>query len=296
MERAILELFRSHNGNATWQQLLDAGLTPAKIKHGAATGELTRMFPRVYAYGDPELIPLCREAAALLSLGSGAVLSHASAAAVWELTPAMPGPIHVTMVRRPRRRPGIRVHRVYHLDPRDVGIRSNLAVTSLSRTVIDFAAESSTIEVERVMAEAVAKERTTFERELRQALGRIPANHPGAAVITGLLERDGAALTRSEGERALRRLLRQAGLPQPVSNAKLYGVEPDLFWPEHALVVEFDGYPFHSSRASFERDRRRDQLLAAHGITVMRLTGRQLRDEPLAVIARIAQGLATRAA
>ena len=69
MERAILKLFRDHNGNASWQHLLDAGLTPAKIKHRAATGELTRMFPGVYAHGDPALIPFCHEAAALLSLG-----------------------------------------------------------------------------------------------------------------------------------------------------------------------------------------------------------------------------------
>lgn len=61
-------------------------------------------------------------------------------------------------------------------------------------------------------------------------------------------------------------------------------------------MVEVDGYAFHGDRAAFERDRRRDQLLTAHGLRVIRVTWRQLQSEPLAVIARIAQALARGAA
>jgi very-short-patch-repair endonuclease len=36
--------------------------------------------------------------------------------------------------------------------------------------------------------------------------------------------------------------------------------------------VEVDGYGVHGHRAAFERDRRRDQVLAAAGYTVLRVT------------------------
>ena len=58
------------------------------------------------------------------------------------------------------------------------------------------------------------------------------------------------------------------------------------------LVVEVDGYAFHSSRAAFESDRRRDAELGTLGLRVMRVTWRQIVDEPQALIARLATALA----
>jgi very-short-patch-repair endonuclease len=56
-------------------------------------------------------------------------------------------------------------------------------------------------------------------------------------------------------------------------------------------VVEVDGYAFHSSARSFERDRRRDAILEAAGYRVMRVRWKQLIEEPIAVAVRIAQAL-----
>jgi very-short-patch-repair endonuclease len=55
--------------------------------------------------------------------------------------------------------------------------------------------------------------------------------------------------------------------------------------------VEVDGHAYHSSRVAFERDRRRDQRFVAAGYRVVRVTWRQLQNEPFAVIARVAQAL-----
>jgi very-short-patch-repair endonuclease len=44
-------------------------------------------------------------------------------------------------------------------------------------------------------------------------------------------------------------------------------------------------------RAAFERDRVRDQRLAAHGYVVVRVTWRRLVGEPMAVVVRLAQAL-----
>ena len=63
-------------------------------------------------------------------------------------------------------------------------------------------------------------------------------------------------------------------------------------WREARLIVEVDGYAFHSSRSAFERDRRRDAALAGSGWRVVRVTWRQLTDEPEAVVATLAAALA----
>jgi very-short-patch-repair endonuclease len=101
-------------------------------------------------------------------------------------------------------------------------------------------------------------------------------------------------LTRSEAEEMLLALVRDADLPLPLVNQRLHGFEVGFHWPQAALVVEVDGFAFHSSRAAFERDRVRDARLQAARIEVMRVTWRQLEHEPLAVVARIAQALVRR--
>ncbi|MBV9838606.1 MAG: hypothetical protein JO156_10815 [Solirubrobacterales bacterium] len=49
--------------------------------------------------------------------------------------------------------------------------------------------------------------------------------------------------------------------------------------------------PWSGNRAAFERDRRRDQILTAHGYRVIRITWRQLTREPFAVVVRVAAAL-----
>ena len=62
------------------------------------------------------------------------------------------------------------------------------------------------------------------------------------------------------------------------------------------MIVETDGWAAHGHRRAFERDRARDAELAALGYIVVRVTWRQLHDEPLRVVTRVAQVLARRTA
>jgi very-short-patch-repair endonuclease len=86
-------------------------------------------------------------------------------------------------------------------------------------------------------------------------------------------------------------LIRAAKLPPPRTNTPVAGFEADFVWPEHKLIVEFDGYQFHGHRQAFERDRRRDQAHVAAGYRVIRVTWRQLEHEPYTVVAAIAMAL-----
>jgi hypothetical protein len=54
-----------------------------------------------------------------------------------------------------------------------------------------------------------------------------------------------------------------------------------------------DGFRFHSTRRAFEHDRRKDLNLQAAGRATMRITWRQIEDEPYMVVAWLAGALAT---
>jgi very-short-patch-repair endonuclease len=69
----------------------------------------------------------------------------------------------------------------------------------------------------------------------------------------------------------------------------------DFLWRVERLIVETDGWASHRGRATFEHDRRRATELAIQGYEVMRITWRQVRDEPATVAAAIRSRLRVRA-
>ena len=74
------------------------------------------------------------------------------------------------------------------------------------------------------------------------------------------------------------------------------GYEVDAYWPAHRLIVEVDGYRFHSGRQAFERDRRKDAALQAAGNRVVRVTWSRLTNEPYSLSAQFGALLAVRPA
>lgn len=291
-DHAIAQIAAAQYGIVARAQLIASGLGRGAIDHRLANARLHRVHRGVYAVGHPALAPLAREFAAVLACGEGAVLSHRSAAHVWELHPAGDGDVDVTVASRDcGRRPGLRVHRTGELDPRDVRRRHRIPITAPARTLLDLAEVVPYRELERAVDEAQARglaRRKELLRLLARARGR-----RGVARLRALLDREeGPALTRSEAEERLLALVRAACLPTPAVNARIAGYEVDFLWRDERLVVEVDGYAFHSGRRAFERDRLRDADLQAIGFRVVRVTWRQIVDEPEALIARLAQALA----
>jgi very-short-patch-repair endonuclease len=263
----------------SYAQLLGCGLTSHAIEHRAATGRLHRVHRGVYAVGHASLPPLGPEVAALLALGPAAVLSHRSAAVVWELLPPRTGPVEVTVVdaRRASRR-GIVVHSTAALPPRDRTRRKDLPLTSAVRTLIDIAHSP---ELEPALSHALLKRLVRPDELLER----------GGPAIRALLE-GGPTPSRSELERRLLALVGAAGLPRPETNVWIGRWEVDALWRTQRLVAEVDGYAFHASRAQFERDRARDADLQAAGYRVIRLTWRQVTGERERIAARLAAALA----
>ena len=81
--------------------------------------------------------------------------------------------------------------------------------------------------------------------QLVAAIERGP-HRAGVALVRAILGQPGGPRrTRSDGERAMLRLIRAAGLPTPLTNHPVAGFDADFFWPEVGLIVEVDGGDFH---------------------------------------------------
>lgn len=196
----------------------------------------------------------------------GAALSHHSAAALWQLLPPGNGVVNVSVpgTGGKKGRRNVHVHRSRTLDSATVTSHRGIPVTTPVRTIEDLRRAAST----RGCPAAI------FAWELRRAIRQAEV----LGLVTGaenLTKR-----TRSDLELLFLRLCRRHGLPRPEVNAKLGSIEVDFLWRERRLIVETDGYRYHRGKEAFEDDRARDLKLRELGYEVIRLTYRQVIDQP----------------
>jgi very-short-patch-repair endonuclease len=267
----------------TITQLQAAGISKHAVARRVASGWLTRLHRGVYLVG-PLPAPFSAEMAAVLACGRTALLSHHSAAAIWGFRPPHEGDVHVTVQGRDARPLGVTVHRTK--DPVQAALHHGLPLTTPARTLLDLAPLLPQRDLDRAVEQAQVLNLTD-----RATLLRCSKNRRGAPILKRALHHE-PRLTRSEAEQRLLALIRAAGLPLPRSNVRLHGHEVDFLWPAQRLIVEVDGFAYHSTREAFERDRRRDAGLQALGYRVIRLTWRQIVHEPEATVARVATLLA----
>jgi very-short-patch-repair endonuclease len=285
-----VRLAARQNGVVSRRQLLAAGVPSGVIRGRVRAGAMTRIHRGVYQVG-PVAAPRAREMAACLACGPTATLGHWTAASLWMMVRvARRHPIDVVVTDGKRARPGLRVHRALAL-PSDERTRlDGVPVTTPARTLMDLAATARPRTLERAFADALDRGLTTAA-DVQGLLDRHPGR-PGTRGLRVILASGTPHLTRPEAEERFLRLIRRAGIERPETNHRVAGYEVDFFWPDARVIVEIDGAPYHTSPGAFERDRRRDSILAARGYQVVRITWRQLVDEPLAVAVRVARVLA----
>lgn len=293
MNPFVFDRAARQHGVVTRAQLAQDGVAGHRVDYRLRTGLLTRIHRGVYRVG-PATTPLMREMAAVLACGPDAVLSHGSAAGLWEIAPRRPPPepVHVSVPRRNRRPgPGVRAH-FAQIDADERTQRVGIPVTGVPRTLLDLSAEWAALEVEAALARAVARGLVDVG-DVRATLGRHAGRVGSQTLRAALVRLDGPTLTRSEAERRLLRLLRKAEIARPRVNGRVEGLEVDFAWPDQRVAVEIDGFEFHGGRGAFERDRERDAVLTAAGWRVIRVTWRQLDRSPEAFLVRLAATLAS---
>jgi very-short-patch-repair endonuclease len=277
----IAALAERQHGVLARAQLLHAGFSARMLDHRVAMRRLHVVHLGVYAVGHTSLPMDGRRMAATLAGGRDAVLSHRSAAAAWGLLSSEY--LELTTPSR-RARPGIRIHRS-RLAPDEVTTVRGIPVTGLSRTLLDLATVLPRERVERAANEAEVQG-LSDSLSLDDIVARYPRRH-GVRTIRAILEQlqAGPIVTHSELEARFLGFIRKTGLPSPSFNTHLLGFECDCVWRDQRVVVELDGRATHDTFAAFERDRARDRALAAGGWRTVRITWRQLHEQPESIAA-----------
>jgi Protein of unknown function (DUF559) len=211
-------------------------------------------------------------------------LSHWSAAALWAIWRREWRAIEITVTGNRRGCAGVHVHRVT-LPADELTVHDGIPVTTPARTLLDLAAILTPHELERAANEAEVR-RLTSPTSLEALVARYPGR-PGTPAIKALLDdrRIGEHVTREELEHRFVAVLDDHGIPRPHTNADLAlhdgsWIKPDCHWRRANLIVELDGGATHHTRHAFERDRARDRKAVVSGYRVVRITWRQLHDEP----------------
>jgi very-short-patch-repair endonuclease len=228
--------------------------------------------------------------AAVLYIGSGAVLSHGSAAALWGFGVERNGRIEVSVPNSAGRRlRSIDVHRRPRLRECDTTTREGIPVTGVVRTLVDVAGRMEPPRLERAINEADKLELIDPET-LLSALDKY-AHQGGVARLRRVLDRRAFRLTDSELERRFLRLVEASGLPVPETGVRLNGFKVDFHWPDLGLVVETDGLRYHRTPAQQTRDHLRDQAHAAAGLATVHFTHEQVRFESQHVRETLAEAI-----
>ena len=215
--------------------------------------------------------------AAVLACGDGAVLSGRAAGRLLGLIRGRTDPEPQVTAPKQRQIEGIDTHCERNGSPRDRMTWNRIPVTTPARTLVDLAAVVSAAELARAVHQAGIKHGTTPE-DVEEVLARRP-NAKGVADLREVLHGDQGKLL-SKLERAFIRLLRDNGLPLPVTNRIAGGRLVDCRWPAHRLTVELDSYRYHRSRHAWELDRRRERQAHARGDQFRRYTWGDVVEHP----------------
>ena len=192
--------------------------------------------------------------------------------------------------RKRTRLDGVIVHDTQVNGPGHLAIVDQIPVTSVARTLCDLTAVARAWTVERAVDEALRRKlvtlraltrvaesldgrgrrRCTIMRELLEA--RVPGFHPG----------------ESAPELRISRLLVAAGLPAPTPQHPYRigkrAVRADLAYPDAGIVIEYDGWDYHSTRSAFDADRARANDLEVLGLTVLRFTSKSADAQVVATV------------
>jgi very-short-patch-repair endonuclease len=281
----IARLAERQHGVVALPQLVRLGLSQRAVSHRTAAGRLHRIHRGVYAVGHPVLPRYGRWMAAVLAAGPGAALSHASAAALWEIRPTAATRIDVSVPLAGGRakRPGLRIHRATALRSDETRRHHGIRVTTPARTLVDLASSLPRRALERALDQAEILELFDL-RQLDNVIDAHPGQRGAGALAAALGDHHaGTTVTRSALEEAFLALCAAHALERPQTNVRVCGLEVDFLFAAQRLVVEVDGYRFHRTRRAFERDRERDAILARAGYRTLRFTYRQVTAAPAEV-------------
>jgi very-short-patch-repair endonuclease len=269
-------------------QLLALRFSDEQIKLLIAGERFTRRFRGVYSDALARETARSHLWAAQLALGQRAFFSHRTAAALLGLRQIDTRQIELTVIsgHTPRRN-GLIVRRC-SFEPMRAELRTSdgLRHSSATRMLFEEADREDRQELDRLLQECARREMLHLDQinglierhghlpgavQLRDALTRY---QPMSAEDKSRFERDFAAW-----------LATLLDIPQPLRNQEVAGWEFDYYWPEHRLVVETDGDPYHRTPQERERDNRKLAWCQTHDHRILRISGFTFAHDRAAIYA-----------
>lgn len=293
-DRLIVNITRNQYGVFNHPQAVAAGAARWQIQQRLDAGEWIGLDTGVYAL-DAAPATWRRQVMAAILSRPRAFASGTTAAVLHRLPSYRTGHPEITVpmagnsrsrLARVRRRVDFSAIRTVTIDA--------IPTSAVADTLFDVASTVGANRLGYLVDHALAHRQTTLP-DLREVLERVTGSRLKGTVsfrdsITQLT--DSHVPTESELEYLLLTTLDRPGIPPIERQARLSWWERmphrvDAVIHEWRLILEADGRAYHTKRDDFERDRRRDNLAAAHGYRVMRFTHRMLTSDPAEVVASV---------
>ena len=283
------DYLRCQDGVITLAQARSVGMSHEAVRRRLRSGYWVRCSQGVYFVNDRPFTDAARIRAALWGHGEHAAASGLAAAWWHELTKYAPDIVEVTVPRNShgRSRDGSRVRR-RDLNPSEIVVHRRIRVTALPLTVLEAAVQRGG--GAKLMDSALQRHTTLTELWRSHLRNKGRYGSPRARMFLQAAS-DGA---HSEAERILVKLLRRAGITGWHTNYPIGPYKVDVGFPRPKIVIEVDGWAFHSDQESFQIDRRRQNYLILMGWQVLRFTWLDLVEYPDRVIAEIRAAISAR--
>lgn len=286
IQAIVDEYLARQYGVITLWQARRAGMTDRMIEYRLETGRWVRLATGIYAVASAAP-NWQRDLAAAVLFHPTAIVAGRSAATLHGF-------------------PGIRHGRPEILVPRTSNARSPLSrvlrsaffhqvkrsriggfeTTSPAETVLALASRLPAHRIEAFVDDTLLK-RTASLRQYDEILDRIAGGRVrGSSLLRKIVDDrrpDAYQPPASELERLSRRLTGRPGVPRATHQHPVLGASGpmvvDTFIDVWLIVLEVDGRNYHTRKADFERDRRRDNAAAALGYVTLRFTWKMLMTD-----------------
>lgn len=292
IETAWRQLAGRQHGVVSHRQLAALGLSDRQIFVRRQREELISAFRGAYLLaGSPATHAQSLMAACL---ATGGVASHRSAAELWGLRGCEGQTVEMLVcVRRRSELPGVIGHATRQLDAIDVTTRLAIPVTTPARTLVDLGAVAPVEVVEGALEDALHRRlvtRSWLERTLTR--GCAPGRDGAGTLRRLLLDRPvDRRPTESTLEDEIVRIIRRAGLPEPVRQHPVGRWRIDVSYPDDRIAIEGQSMGWHAGRADLQRDCDKFNLLVALGWRLLLFTWDDARRRPNHVVDTVAGAL-----
>jgi predicted transcriptional regulator of viral defense system len=271
------------------------GLTPRMVNYRIRPGgPWQRLLPGVYLVQTGEASRDQLLMAALRYAGEGSLITGLAALRRYDLRVPVTRTVDV-LVPHSRRRASsgyVMVHRTTRL-PQRYSADGPIRYAPVARAVTDAAPGLSRIGDVRAIAAGAVQQGLCTVAELAAELAQRPRREGRLLrVVLGEVTEG----IRSPAEADFRTLIRRAGLPAPLFNARLYLgrrllAVPDAWWPQAGVAAEVDSREWHFAPEGWEQTMQRHRRMTAAGVLVLHVSPRQVATAPGEVAADLAAAL-----